>query len=53
MERQEKSGKKFCLRIQDKETETHIKQKPIIGFLQNLLQQKVALSDKAQQLRNQ
>jgi len=39
MERQAKSGKKLCLGIQDKEIETHIKQNPTIGFLQNLLQQ--------------
>jgi len=34
-----KSGNKFCLGIQDKEIETHIKQKPVIVFLPNLLQQ--------------
>jgi len=39
MERQAKSGKKLGPRIKDKETKTHIKQKPFIGFLQNLHQQ--------------
>jgi len=38
MERQAKSGKKLCLRIQDKKTKIHIKQKPIVEFVQNLLQ---------------
>jgi len=38
MERQAKSGKKLCLGIQDKEIRMHLKQKHMIGFVQNLLQ---------------